>query len=69
MENMDVLVMGGAIELKEITAVITNLEQYTRDTDMEGGKSQSQLLAEWLRVDVAEFDSSRIAESNPEKSA
>lgn len=58
MENMDVLVMGGAIDLKEITTVITGLEQYTRDGGAGEGKSQSQMLAEWLRIDTKELSAS-----------
>lgn len=57
MENMDTLVLGGVIELKEITATITNLEQYMRDNTGDQGKSQAQLLAEWLRVPVADIAS------------
>jgi hypothetical protein len=55
MANLDTLVMSGAIDLKEITTVITNLEAYTRESEHEGGKSQAQMLAEWLKIDVKDL--------------
>ncbi|HUD75843.1 MAG TPA: hypothetical protein VMQ76_12285, partial [Terracidiphilus sp.] len=35
MANLDMLVMGGALDLKDATTIITNLEQYTKETEAE----------------------------------
>jgi len=54
MDNMDILVLGEVISLKDITATITDLEGFMRDNTSDQGKSQAQLLAEWLSVDPQE---------------
>jgi len=56
MENASELVMGGAITLKELTAICTDLETYMRDTTGDQSKTQADLLAEWLRVPVEEIE-------------
>ena len=63
---MGTFVLGGAIELKEITATITNLEAFMRENTATQGKSPAQLLAEWLVADEAEFipRSNATAEAN-----
>lgn len=55
MENMDTLIMGGATDLKEITVMITNLEQYTRETEAESTETPATILGRWLRMDAAEI--------------
>jgi len=65
MAHSEELVMGEAITLKELTSVITDLEQYMRDNTSDQGKSQAQLLAEWLTVSVTEIEPSIAA--TPEK--
>jgi len=54
MDNLDTLVMGGAIDLKEATTIITNLEQYTRETEQESTETPATILGRWLRMDAAE---------------
>jgi hypothetical protein len=54
MDNLDTLVMGGAIDLKEATTIITNLEQYTRETEAESVETPATILGRWLRMDAAE---------------
>lgn len=54
MDNLDTLVMGGAIDLKEATTIITNLEQYTRETEAESTETPATILGRWLRMDAAE---------------
>jgi len=56
MENMDTLIMGGAIDLKEITTVITNLEQLTRETEAESTETPATILGRWLRMDASELE-------------
>jgi hypothetical protein len=54
MDNLDKLVMGGAIDLKEVTSIITNLEQYTKETEAEATETPATILGRWLRMDAAE---------------
>lgn len=54
MENMDTLIMGGAIELKEITTVITNLEALTKETEEESRETPATVLGRWLRMEPGE---------------
>ena len=54
MDNLDTLVMGGAIDLKEATSIITNLEQYTKETEAESTETPATVLGHWLRMDAAE---------------
>ena len=46
--------MGGALDLKEATTIITNLEQYTRETEQESTETPATILGRWLRMDAAE---------------
>jgi hypothetical protein len=55
MDNLDTLVMGGAIDLKEATSIITNLEQYTKETEAESTETPATILGRWLRMDAAEI--------------
>lgn len=55
MANLDTLIMGGAIDLKEATTIITNLEQYTKETEQESTDTPATLLGKWLRMDPAEM--------------
>jgi hypothetical protein len=55
MDNLDTLVMGGAIDLKEATTIITNLEQYTKETEAESTETPATILGRWLRMDAAEI--------------
>lgn len=55
MANLDTLIMGGAIDLKEVTTVITNLEQYTKETEAESTETPATILGRWLRMDAAEI--------------
>jgi hypothetical protein len=61
MAHSEELVMGEAISLKELTSIVTDLEQYMRDNTNDQGKSQAQLLAEWLTVPMKEIESSSAA--------
>ena len=61
MDNMDVLIMGGAIDLKEVTSVITGLEQYTKETEAESTETPATILGRWLRMDAAEIASLVVA--------
>ena len=54
MANLDTLIMGGAIDLKEVTTVITNLEQYTKETEAESTETPATVLGRWLRMDASE---------------
>jgi len=54
MENMDTLIMGGAIDLNKLTTVITNLEQYTRETEQESTETPATILGRWLRMEPGE---------------
>jgi hypothetical protein len=54
MANLDTLIMGGAIDLKEATSIITNLEQYTKETEAESTETPATILGRWLRMDVLE---------------
>jgi hypothetical protein len=47
--------MGGAIDLKEATSIITNLEQYTKETEAESTETPATILGRWLRMDAAEI--------------
>lgn len=50
MENMDTLIMGGAVELKELTTLITNLEALTKETEAESTETPAAVLGRWLRM-------------------
>jgi hypothetical protein len=54
MANLDTLIMGGALDLKEATSIITNLEQYTKETEAESTETPATVLGRWLRMDAAE---------------
>ena len=54
MANLDTLIMGGAIDLKEATTIITNLEQYTKETEAESTETPATILGRWLRMDATE---------------
>jgi hypothetical protein len=66
MENMDTLVLGDVISLKDITATITDLESFMRDNTSDQGKSQAQLLAEWLSLPIEQIDLSSGATEETE---
>lgn len=61
MANLDTLIMGGAIDLKEVTTVITNLEQYTKETEAESTETPATILGKWLRMDAAEVAGMEVA--------
>jgi hypothetical protein len=54
MANLDTLVMGGALDLKDATTIITNLEQYTRETEQESTETPATILGRWLRMEPGE---------------
>ena len=54
MANLDTLIMGGAIDLKEATSIITNLEQYTKETEAESTETPATILGRWLRMEPGE---------------
>jgi hypothetical protein len=54
MDNLDTLIMGGALDLKEATTIITNLEQYTRETEQESTETPATILGRWLRMEPGE---------------
>ena len=65
MANLDTLIMGGAIDLKEVTTVVTNLEQYTKETEAESTETPATILGRWLRMEpgeVAELEKGAIVE-------
>ena len=62
MANLDTLIMGGAIDLKEATTIITNLEQYTKETEAESTETPATILGRWLRMDAAEVAGLEVAE-------
>jgi hypothetical protein len=53
MANLDTLVMGGALDLKDVTTIITNLEQYTKETEAESTETPATILGRWLRMDAS----------------
>lgn len=55
MANLDTLVMGGALDLKDATTIITNLEQYTKETEAESTDTPATILGKWLRMDASEI--------------
>ena len=61
MDNLDTLVMGGAIDLKEATSIITNLEQYTKETEAESTETPATILGRWLRMDASEVAGLEVA--------
>jgi hypothetical protein len=65
MDNLDTLVMGGAIDLKEATSIITNLEQYTKETEAESTETPATILGRWLRMDAAEVAGLSAAPEEP----
>jgi hypothetical protein len=65
MANLDTLIMGGAIDLKEVTTVITNLEQYTKETEQESTETPATVLGRWLRMapgEMAELEAGAVEE-------
>ena len=62
MANLDTLIMGGAIDLKEATTIITNLEQYTKETEAESTETPATILGRWLRMDAAEVAGLEVGE-------
>jgi hypothetical protein len=62
MANLDTLIMGGAIDLKEATTIITNLEQYTKETEADSTETPATILGRWLRMDAAEVAGLEVAE-------
>jgi hypothetical protein len=54
MANLDTLVMGGALDLKDATTIITNLEQYTKETEAESTETPATVLGRWLRMSAEE---------------
>ena len=54
MANLDTLVMGGALDLKDATTIITNLEQYTKETEAESTETPATILGRWLRMEPGE---------------
>lgn len=62
MANLDTLIMGGAIDLKEATTIITNLEQYTKETEAESTETPATILGRWLRMDAAEVAGLSVGE-------
>lgn len=62
MANLDTLIMGGAIDLKEATTIITNLEQYTKETEAESTETPATILGRWLRMDAAEIAGLEVGE-------
>lgn len=52
-ENMNHLVTGGVMNLKEVSQTIMQLEEFRKQTS-EHGKTPATLLAEWLRGDLPE---------------
>ena len=55
MANLDTLVMGGALDLKDATTIITNLEQFTKETEAESTETPATVLGRWLRMDASEI--------------
>jgi hypothetical protein len=55
MANLDTLVMGGALDLKDATTIITNLEQFTKETEAESTETPATILGRWLRMDASEI--------------
>jgi hypothetical protein len=47
--------MGGALDLKDATTIITNLEQYTKETEAESTETPATILGRWLRMDASEI--------------
>lgn len=68
MDNLDTLIMGGALDLKEATTIITNLEQYTRETEQESTETPATILGRWLRMDAAEVAGLTVSEEPVEES-
>lgn len=68
MANLDTLIMGGAIDLKEVTTVITNLEQYTKETEAESTETPATILGKWLRMDAVEVAGLEVAVVEEEES-
>lgn len=48
-ENMDTLVLGGAVTLKEMSILLMDLEAYIRSTSGDQGDSPVVLLSKFLR--------------------
>jgi hypothetical protein len=47
--------MGGALDLKDATTIITNLEQYTKETEAESTETPATILGRGLRMDASEI--------------
>jgi hypothetical protein len=63
MANLDTLVMGGALDLKDATTIITNLEQFTKETEAESTETPATILGRWLRMapgEVAELEQGTV---------
>lgn len=50
-ENLNYLVAGGVMNLKEISQTIMQLEEFRKQTS-ESGKTQATLLGEFLRGEI-----------------
>lgn len=61
MANLDTLIMGGAIDLKEVTTVITNLELLTKETEAEATETPATVLGRWLRMGPEELAGLEVA--------
>jgi hypothetical protein len=67
MANLDTLVMGGALDLKDATTIITNLEQFTKETEAESTETPATILGRWLRMapeEVAELEQGVVVEDD-----
>ena len=66
MANLDTLVMGGALDLKDATTIITNLEQFTKETEAESTETPATILGRWLRMSPEEIAELEVkAEDEP----
>jgi hypothetical protein len=48
MDNAGDLIIGEVLTLKDLTSIVTDLESFMRTDTSDQGKSQAQLLGEWL---------------------
>ena len=51
--NLDTLVLGGAISLKEASQLLMQVEEFRKGSS-ENGKTPGMLLADWLSGELAE---------------
>jgi hypothetical protein len=56
MDNLDTLIMGEVLSMKDVTSITIELETYMRADVGDQGKSQVQLLADWLNGGETELD-------------